>query len=62
MAQNLHLSVKQVAERFGVSVATIWRWSRDGVIPAPIRISTGCTRWRAADLEEWEAGRFGGAA
>ena len=62
MAQNKHLSVKQVAERFGVSVATIWRWSRDGVIPAPVRISTGCTRWRLNDLESWEEQRIGGAA
>lgn len=44
------LSVRQVAEYFGVSVATIWRWTASGSIPAPIKIG-GSTRWRCSDIE-----------
>lgn len=44
------LSVRQVAEVFGVSVATIWRWTAGGAIPTPIKIG-GSTRWRRDEIE-----------
>ncbi|MGQ7242941.1 helix-turn-helix transcriptional regulator [Salinicola sp. V024] len=57
MENQKFLSVKQVATRYGVSVPTVWNWARDGRIPAPIKISTCCTRWRLGDLEASEAAR-----
>lgn len=53
--ENLFLSVKQVATRYGVSTHTIWRWKREKRFPAPVSIGTGCTRWRLSDLIEHEA-------
>lgn len=54
------LPVKAVAERYGISIETVWRWSRaDQGFPKPISLSAGCTRWRLADLEAWEAARAG---
>jgi prophage regulatory protein len=51
------ISVEQVAERLGVSTATIWRWARGHTdFPRPIRLSPGCTRWQEADLETWLSG------
>lgn len=47
----------QLAERYGVHRATIWRWSRDGVLPAPVTISPGCTRWRVDEIEKRDAER-----
>jgi predicted DNA-binding transcriptional regulator AlpA len=49
-------SVKQVAQRYGVSTATPWRWVNDPVanFPKPVSLSPGCTRWRLSDLEAWE--------
>jgi prophage regulatory protein len=47
---NLFLSVVQVAERYGVSTDSIWRWKRDGIFPSPVRIGANCTRWRMSDL------------
>lgn len=41
MAERLWLSVREVAERFGVSIDTAERWGRDGVIPS---IKLGRTR------------------
>jgi prophage regulatory protein len=53
-AENLYLSVDQVAQRFGVSKDTIWRWKRNGEFPKPFKLG-GATRWRLSDLEEWES-------
>ncbi|WP_151445156.1 helix-turn-helix transcriptional regulator [Halomonas lysinitropha] len=56
-ASPVFLTASQVAARENVSVPTIWRWSRDGKFPAPVRLGDNCTRWRLADLEAWEASR-----
>ncbi len=53
-AQNLYLSVNQVATRFNVSKDSIWRWRRDGEFPAPMKLGGRTTRWRLSDIEEWE--------
>lgn len=50
-------TVKQVAERYGVGPATVWRWSRKGPFPKPVKLGDNCTRWRLADLEKWESER-----
>lgn len=50
-----YLTVKAVAERFGVSTPTVWRWLKTAQFPKPVKLSQGCTRWRISDLEQWEA-------
>ena len=52
---NLFLTVKQVAERYNVSTDTIWRWKREGKIPAAVSIGDNTTRWRLSDLIEHES-------
>ncbi|MEI4235312.1 helix-turn-helix transcriptional regulator [Roseovarius sp. D22-M7] len=54
-AINCYLSVEQVATRFGVSKDSIWRWTRNGDFPAPVKLRGTTTRWRLADIEEWES-------
>ncbi|GGG65650.1 hypothetical protein GCM10011415_10540 [Salipiger pallidus] len=51
---NLYLSVEQVASRFGVSKDSIWRWKREGEFPAPVKLGGNTTRWRLADIEDYE--------
>jgi predicted DNA-binding transcriptional regulator AlpA len=52
------LTAKQVASRYEVGIATIWRWARDREnFPKPKKLGDNCTRWCLADLEEWEAER-----
>lgn len=53
-ANSLYLSVDQLAQRFGVSKDSIWRWKRKGDFPAPVKLG-GTTRWRLSDIEEWES-------
>ncbi|MDP3196931.1 AlpA family transcriptional regulator [Tabrizicola sp.] len=47
---SLYLSVDQVAQRYGVSTDSIWRWKRQGDFPKAFAIGPNCTRWRLSDL------------
>lgn len=55
-----YLSVRQLAKRYSVSIATIWRWAKtaDG-FPKPIELTPGTTRWAAVDLLAFEQRRRG---
>ena len=48
------LDIHEVARRYGVTRATVWSWMQQGVIPQPMRITPGCSRWALADLKVWE--------
>jgi prophage regulatory protein len=54
LGENLYLSVDQIALRFGVSKGSIWRWRRNGDFPNPVKLGGTTTRWRLADIEDWE--------
>ncbi len=55
-ADERYLSDKQVAERFGVSRPTIWRWVKtEKAFPHPVSLSSGTSRWRLSDLLVYEA-------
>lgn len=54
----MFLSDLQIAERWGVTRTTIWRWrKKDPSFPKPIQFSAGCTRWLLADIEAYEAAK-----
>jgi prophage regulatory protein len=54
--QQLFLTARDLSRRYGVSVATIWRWSSERTdFPRPLKLGTGCTRWSIQDLEAFEA-------
>jgi prophage regulatory protein len=44
----------EVAIRYGVSRPTIWRWTKNGKFPKPVKLGAGSTRWRSSDIEAWE--------
>lgn len=52
-----YLSDRDMAARFGTTRSTIWRWVGTNSLPKPIKLSTGCTRWKLADVEAWESER-----
>ena len=47
----------QVAQRWGVHVMTIWLWSKNGTIPAPVQIGPNVVRWRGSDVLAHEQSR-----
>jgi prophage regulatory protein len=51
------LRVQRVAERLGVSTPTVWRWSRAGILPAPIHVGPRVTGWSAEAIDRFVAKR-----
>lgn len=46
------IDVKCVAALFDCSENTVWRRSKAGMLPAPIRVSTQQTRWRVGGIRK----------
>jgi prophage regulatory protein len=57
VAQTVYLSVRQVADRLGVSTDSIYRWKRHGEFPDAVKLGPGSIRWRLTDVEAWEQSR-----
>lgn len=50
------LSDREVAKRYDVSRASVWRWlANEPTFPAPVRLSAGTSRWKLSDLVQFEA-------
>ena len=52
-----YLSDSQVADRYGLHRATVWRWAKKGHLPQPIQLTEGTTRWKLEDIERFEEER-----
>ena len=52
-----YLRDADLAERYGTCRATIWRWASRGILPKPVRLGPGTTRWNADEISEYEASR-----
>ena len=52
--RNRFLSDHQVAGRYDVSRATVWRWVKNPLFPKPLKLSKGTSRWRLSDLVRFE--------
>ena len=50
---NRILRIKAVLDRTGLSRATLYRKVAAGTFPRNIAISTRCTGWREAAVNEW---------
>ncbi len=52
LPESALVDIRVVAQLFNVSVPTGWRWSREGRLPKPLKLTTGSTRWRVGDLRK----------
>ena len=52
-----YISASQLAERYGVDKSTVWRWAQREILPAPVKLSEQCTRWRLDEIERRDAER-----
>lgn len=57
-----YLSDRDLANRYGVSRATIWRWMQRGRLPPPRKIAENTTRWRLDEVEAADEAQERGAA
>jgi predicted DNA-binding transcriptional regulator AlpA len=43
-----------VAALKGIAPATVWRWVREGRLPAPVKLGPNTTAWKVGDLRRAE--------
>jgi prophage regulatory protein len=55
------LRARDVAERLGCNVTTVYRWASSGAFPKQIRLSSALVGWREDEIESWIEGRERGA-
>jgi excisionase family DNA binding protein len=56
-----HLTPKDLAERMGVPVRTVYKWNTEGTGPEYFPVGRH-VRYRLADVEKWERARLKGGA
>ena len=49
-----YLRAKAVCAQYSMSIASLWRKSKIGTFPKPVKLSAGITAWAKSDLAEWE--------
>ena len=47
------LPLDAVLQTIGVARSTIWRWTKAGEFPQPIRLGPGRVGWRADEVGAW---------
>jgi predicted DNA-binding transcriptional regulator AlpA len=47
------IDVKELAQKLGASVRTVWRLVAAKVIPEPVQMGR-CTRWFESDIEDYQ--------
>jgi prophage regulatory protein len=60
---SLHTSSELPAEGFvrvgtlarllGIATVTVWRWTANGKLPKPVKLSERVTAWRAEEVRNW---------
>lgn len=55
MATPVLLTVQEVAARLRIGIRTVWRWSKRGEIPAPVRLGKfgKVIRWNAEEIDNF---------
>jgi len=59
--QKPWLSDTELAARCGQSRVQPWRQARAGLLPPPVKLSPGCTRWPTHEIEAIDRARLAGA-
>jgi excisionase family DNA binding protein len=49
------LKARELAERLGISLRTVWRWTQSGELPAPVRRGR-IVRWKVEDIDQFVRG------
>jgi excisionase family DNA binding protein len=55
-AQPLLLSAPEIAKLCGVNRATIWRWTKAGVLPSPTIKQGRVVKWHRESIEAFARG------
>jgi prophage regulatory protein len=56
------LRPREAAQMLGICRITLWKWTRDGIFPPPIKIGPAAIGWRLSTLNLYLDGKTGGAS
>ena len=51
--KNKLIRSKELSEKLGVNLVTLWRWRNQNKIPKPIQLSSKVIAWRESTIEKW---------
>lgn len=51
------LRANELAQRLGISRTTLWRWEREGLLPARRQVGPNVAGWISSEIEEWVVSR-----
>lgn len=49
----LFIRANDLSEALGISLSTLWRWRKAGVVPEPIALGPRIVGWRTSDIQNW---------
>ena len=52
LPKSAMVSATDLSGLVGVSLNTIWRWSKSGRLPAPRKVGLNTTRWNVGEIRE----------
>lgn len=52
-SQEGFIRVGALAKMLGIATITVWRWSANGKLPKPVKLSDRITAWRMEDIRAW---------
>lgn len=50
---DVYISQKEITQKLGISLVTLWRLRRAGSFPEPVQISARRLGWRQDDIEKY---------
>ena len=53
MIDKSFIRIDDLASLLGVTKVTIWRWRKEGRLPAPIAVSPRIVGWKRETIEAW---------
>ncbi len=56
LPDSAHVRLPIVAQLFSIGPATVWRWSKEGRLPAPKKLGPATTAWNVGELRRTLAG------
>ena len=54
MKNEQYLKDKEVADFYGISKSTVYRWVKKGLLPKSRRIGIRTSRWKKSEIEGWK--------
>jgi excisionase family DNA binding protein len=56
LPQDYYYKTTEVASRLKISRSTVLRYSKDGRLPPPVRLTKSCIRWSKKELDAFLEG------